>query len=743
MSTNAYTALLHQMILMARDPLIYIAIDEESGSFAPEERTAIRVAKAHALLGTLKLEEALALAMENYRELALLDLPELAAFNIFALIGIFQRLGDHQAVKNYSDETMQLIGKNSPADVSLLVKCVQMTQTYLNFGTVQDALELISEKLDKAEHPYCRTSVLRCLGQICNLSGEQETALSYLSAAYDVASQNQISIYSLQICIEMVSICSQLGKFEIAERFYNISTGLIDQLRIPAYKVDLNYNYGIMKNLQKDHHASVLFFKQSLEALAENKVILPLTQFDIYNKLSNALNDLGESKQALEYQLEAEKLISETGTDEMKMEISSSIALSMIALKQWDEAISRLNAASDFYREHNRPLQLIRVTRLIAHYHEQRGDFVHAYAAMTKVDELNTSFINTLRNSNSHASEQKLKEIMADSKALREKYDNLLLEITRRQAARFIGETKAAKRVIDSAVLAAMHQEASVLIQGESGTGKEVLAQMIHYGSAQKNAPFITVNCAAISPSLFDIDFFGSAAGPLTGIEEERIGYFEQAGTGTLFLDEISEIPLEFQLKLLSVLDTRSFIPVGKANPIPIKCRIVSSTNQDPLEMFKSGKFRMDLLHRLNTLEINIPPLRERIEDVKPLVEKFARDFSRETTKRLPQIKDSFYDRLGSYKFPGNVRELKNIIERIYILYYAPVWTGEILDNIDAFRRNKHLSGSLIDHNIKELDRERIIEALRKTGGKQKTAAKLLNMTESTLCRKIKRYGIK
>ncbi|HOA30282.1 MAG TPA: helix-turn-helix domain-containing protein, partial [Candidatus Cloacimonadota bacterium] len=95
------------------------------------------------------------------------------------------------------------------------------------------------------------------------------------------------------------------------------------------------------------------------------------------------------------------------------------------------------------------------------------------------------------------------------------------------------------------------------------------------------------------------------------------------------------------------------------------------------------------------------------------------------------------------YKFPGNVRELKNIIERIYILYYAPVWTGEILDNIDAFRRNKHLSGSLIDHNIKELDRERIIEALRKTGGKQKTAAKLLNMTESTLCRKIKRYGIK
>ncbi|HQQ67191.1 MAG TPA: sigma 54-interacting transcriptional regulator, partial [Candidatus Cloacimonadota bacterium] len=535
MSTNAYTAMLHQMILMARDPLIYIAIDEDSGSFAPEERAAIRVAKAHALLGVLRLNEALTLALENNRELAMLDLPELTAFNLFALIDTYRRLGDHHSVKNYSEKATQLIGKTTPHDVDLMIKCVKMNLRYHSFDQIRSEAELIGDKLDKAENPYCRTRVLRCLGQIYNLSGKQETALDYLSAAYDVASQNQISILSLQICIEMVGICSQLGKYEIAERFYHLSLELIDQLRIPAYKVDLNYNYGIMKNLQKDHRASVLFFKQSLEALAESEMKLPLTQFDIYNKLSNTLNDLGENKQALEYQLEAEKLINETGTDEMKMEISSNIALSLIALKQWDEAISRLKAASHFYREHNRPLQLIRVTRLIAHYYRQRQDFVRAYAAMIKVDELNTAFLSTLRNSNSHASEQKLIEIMADSKALREKYDNLLLEVTRRQAARFIGETKAAKRVIDSAVLAAMHQEASVLIQGESGTGKEVLAQMIHYSSAQKNAPFITVNCAAISPSLFDIDFFGSAAGPLTGIEEERIGYFEQAGTGTLF----------------------------------------------------------------------------------------------------------------------------------------------------------------------------------------------------------------
>jgi len=142
-------------------------------------------------------------------------------------------------------------------------------------------------------------------------------------------------------------------------------------------------------------------------------------------------------------------------------------------------------------------------------------------------------------------------------------------------------------------------------------------------------------------------------------------------------------------------------------------------------------------------LEISIPPLKERLEDIPVLVEHFARNFARETSKRLPRIRDSFYDRLNSYKFPGNVRELKNIIERIFILFYKPVWTAEILDNIDAFKRSIALRGSLINHNIKDLDKERIIEALQKTGGKQKTAAKLLNMTESTLCRKIKRYKIK
>ncbi len=205
----------------------------------------------------------------------------------------------------------------------------------------------------------------------------------------------------------------------------------------------------------------------------------------------------------------------------------------------------------------------------------------------------------------------------------------------------------------------------------------------------------------------------------------------------------MTEIPPEFQQKLLSALDTKSFIPVGNTLPRPIRCRIISSTGQDLIELFKESRFRIDLLHRLNTLEIKVPTLKERAEDIPMLVDVFVREYARETTKRVPTIKEGFYERLRGYDYPGNVRELKNIIERIFILYYEEQWTADILDNIYAFSRAGQLKGNLLQHDIQDLDKERIIEALKKTNGKQKTAAKLLSMTESTLCRKIKRYGIK
>lgn len=743
MYIDIYTAALHQLILMSRDPLIYLAIDEDSSGFNAAELMALRIAKAHALFSTFQLDGALKLALANHQQLQEMQLPSCVGLNLTVIIGIYAKLGDNFSMQSYTQEASQFVDQDSPTELVMLLKCAKAMVAHRILEKTQEYLELMIASLEKVEHPFCRTNILRCIAKSYALGHQCDLALNYLSAAYDVAAQNKISIHMLGISIEMLSVCAHLGKYETAERFYNMALGLIEQLRLPAFKVELNFSYGCMRELQEDYRSAVLFYKQSLDAIAENKLTIPIMQYRAYSKLAHSMNALGEDENALAYQLEAEKLIGDVSTPESRADLSADIAISLMGLQRWDEAIFRLKAAAQFFKKHDKTDKHIRTIRSIAQYYHKRQDYLRAFATLQKLDQLNQEYISKLLERHSKTAEHKLEEIMADTKALRSKYDKLLIEVSKRQSARFTGESKAAKRVIDSAVLAAMHHEASVLIQGESGTGKAVLAQMIHYSSPQKYHPFITVNCASISQSLFEIEFFGSAPGPLTGSTEERKGCFEQAGEGTLFLSEISELPQDFQLKLLSVLDSKAYTPVGKTQALPIRCRIISSTNQDPLEMFKSSQFRLDLLHRLNALEITVPPLRERLEDIPLLVESFARDFSRESTKRLPQIKTAFYDRLAGYEFPGNVRELRNIIERIFILYYAPVWTADILENIDAFKRDKHLRGSLIDHNIKDLDKERIIEALRKTGGKQKTAALLLGMTESTLCRKIQRYKIK
>ncbi|MDI3504102.1 MAG: hypothetical protein PWP64_1038 [Candidatus Cloacimonadota bacterium] len=743
MDIDLLNSVLHQYLLMSRDPVIYLSINETDSGFSKMEILAIRISKAKALLSVFNVDAALEKALQLNQELKERSLIDLEMLNLLTIIKACALKGDYQSQKSFTDEAYIRVKKSKNEIIRLLVKAENISTFYQKMNDVEAQVEEIASSIAKADDPYFRYSLLAWLGSIYTALHKYDLALNYQSAAYDLSAQYQLSLCSLELCMDIVANCANLHRYEVAENFYELAQRLIAQLRLPIFEVKLNYNYGILKTSEKDYQAAVLFYQKSLAALKASELDLSQIQFDIYNNLATALNNLNQGREALQYQLQAEKLIQGKNLGAMQVNLSTNIALSMISLKRWDEALDRLKKAAQYYKQHHKLEQEIQVTRALGYYYQVRQDYLRGFAVLNKLDELNQRYITQIQQSQSHLSDQKLKEIMADSKTIRAKYEELLNEISKRQATRFTGKSQAARRVIDSAVYASMHRDASVLIRGESGTGKEMVAQMIHYSSPDKNQPFVLANCAAISASLFEIDFCGAAAGEQTGINKDRKGFFEQAAEGTLFIDDIYDIPLDFQAKLLHAIDTKTYTPLGKDMPRDIKCRIIAATNHDTLQMLEEGKFRLDLLHRLNTLEIFIPPLRERLEDIPQLVEIFARNFARETSKRLPQIRDSFYERLSTYRFPGNVRELKNIVERIFILYYEPVWTAAILDNIDAFKRDKHLRGSLIEHNIKDLDKQRIIEALQKTDGKQKTAAKLLNMSESTLCRRIKRYKIK
>nr|HPI87508.1 sigma-54 dependent transcriptional regulator [Bacteroidales bacterium] len=293
--------------------------------------------------------------------------------------------------------------------------------------------------------------------------------------------------------------------------------------------------------------------------------------------------------------------------------------------------------------------------------------------------------------------------------------------------------------VFEKAVTAARYPDANVLITGESGTGKENIARIIHYSSDRKDHTFFAVNSSAITDSLLESEFFGHKKGSFTGAINDKMGYFEVCHEGTLFLDEIADMPLNLQAKLLRAAEEKVITRIGDTKPIQTNFRIISATNHDINEMVREKKFRLDLLHRLNTVHIHIPPLRERREDIKPLLMHFAQEYAVRFNKPDFKITKEVIDALMKYDFPGNVRELKNMTERAFILcrgneftcYDFPVSTQPMIA--------ENTSGTF---NMKNLEQELVRDALKHCNYNQKAAANMLGITRDALIRKMKKYNI-
>ena len=308
-----------------------------------------------------------------------------------------------------------------------------------------------------------------------------------------------------------------------------------------------------------------------------------------------------------------------------------------------------------------------------------------------------------------------------------------------------ISESPNMASVINIAVRVA-ESKATVLITGESGTGKEVIAKSIHYLSSRKDNPFVAVNIPALSATLIESELFGHEKGSFTGADKMSKGRFELADKGTIFLDEIGDIPLATQIKLLRVLQEQQIERVGSAEGINIDTRIIAATNQNLDKKIKDGTFREDLFYRLNIVSINIPPLRERKEDIIPLIEFFIKKYSEENHKKDIEISKEALDRLLKYNYPGNVRELENIIERAVVLSRRNVVSVDDLpfgvkDLVEDERLDDLTSGTLSEQ-VEALEKKMIYNALKKTNGNQTQAGKLLGLTERNLRYKLNKYNI-
>jgi formate hydrogenlyase transcriptional activator len=283
--------------------------------------------------------------------------------------------------------------------------------------------------------------------------------------------------------------------------------------------------------------------------------------------------------------------------------------------------------------------------------------------------------------------------------------------------------------------------DSAVLIHGETGTGKEIVAGAIHEESPRKLRPFVTVNCAAMPGGLLESELFGHERGAFTGALTQTIGRFQLADTGTLFLDEIGDMPLELQPKLLRVLQEQEFERLGSARTIRVDVRVVAATNQDLLQMVQEGRFRADLFYRLNVFPIALPPLRERVEDIPLLVRHFVHKFACRMHKEAGQISDQAMEGLQRYDWPGNIRELQNVIERAIIMSSGPDLHLPQLQFEHAAKSKRPLFIRTLD----EAARAHILNTLSQTGGVvggRNGAAARLGLARTTLIYRMRKLGI-
>ena len=314
----------------------------------------------------------------------------------------------------------------------------------------------------------------------------------------------------------------------------------------------------------------------------------------------------------------------------------------------------------------------------------------------------------------------------------------------RHEAGEIIGESEIIRKLISICKQIAQ-SDSAVLIQGESGTGKELFAHLIHSESPRAHQPFVTIHMSALTETLLASELFGHERGAFTGAAERKIGRFERAHGGTLFLDEVAEIPESMQIKLLRVLQSGEFERVGSTKTLRADVRLVCATNKNLKEQVEAGKFREDLFYRINVILLEIPPLRERPEDIPLLIKHYLKFFSERNRKAIDKISPEALQLLTKYEWPGNIRELKNIIERLVVLSRLNVLTAEhIPDDIKGNKKmlTKSSSTGKAVNTLQEMEEEMIRKTLLDLSHNKSVAAKKLGISRRTLYRKMEEYKI-
>jgi len=667
---------------------------------------------------------------------------ELSKANLFQYFGYFFWMKNENEISiKYFNDSLDIA--NASGDTKAIPR------RYTNLGFLYETIG----DLDKAEYFYLEGLEF----------GKKYNSQTILKLSYDAMGRLNLARNNIQKAIEYFK--ESLSFFDLENNLDKVSVTsnlAACYLKINKEEKALKLYKSILNKWLKESN-KLLYYSIlgdsavcyiNLEKYEEaEKILLTTIEFSLKNNISenivpNYLNlasiylHKNEHNKSLSYLQKAEKL-SDKEDKRSKSTIFRMKGKIYQTKKEYLKAINFFEKSYNLDKKMKNKIKMGNNLLSIVECYEKTENYKKSLEILKKYNQVKQEYFDEEK--------KRIKEITANPLIgignnkhyiFRENNSLVSRELSHKIGMPFIGKSPVMLKIINQAILMAGNPNASVLIRGESGTGKEIMAKLIHYSSPRERGPFIPINSASFTKGISQSALFGHKKGSFTGAIEKRVGYFEAANNGTIFFDEIGDMPLDIQSQLLRVLEEKEIHPIGYNQTIKINFRMITATNIDIYKLVEENKFRFDFLNRINTLELQIPSLRERKEDIPILIDYYLNDLSNKLKIKKPKISRSAIKNLCDYNYPGNIRELKNIIEKLVMFS-----DDKTIESDDVFlAQNNQVqcceNNNYTSLNLEENEIKLIIAALKETNNVKNKAAKLLGITPFSLLRRLKKYNL-
>ncbi len=587
------------------------------------------------------------------------------------------------------------------------------------------------------------------MGATFYVSGKFEESASNLFSALEIYDKNKKQLEKPKYSLEneryadtlkfLGLIHIEFKQFEKSRKYLLLSLELSEKMNnlTGISNILNNLGYSYMKEKKGDIQQSLKYYKRAFDIAEKLDSKERMTLF--LNNIGSVYEQLQQPEKALQFYKKALAIVEAGNFVRYKAGFLSHIGSTYFRMENYEQAIDYVKQSLEYSHQQNIPKQISESYKLLCAIYEKQQNYKIALEYHKQYFELEKKLLNKEMVGKVTGLQNRYEESSKKIIDLKNRCSLVSKALKKSIQTEFIGTSQKIKKVMEMAMTAANYPDTNVLILGESGTGKEIIANIIHYASIRKSHLIVAVNMGSIPATLAESEFFGYLKGSFTGAVSDKIGFVELADEGTLFLDEIADTPASLQTTFLRVLENKRIRKIGEKKEKQINFRVIAATNKDINDLVEKTHFRLDLLYRINTIEIKIPPLRERPEDIKPLVEFYIRELSQTLKIPIPKIDFAVFDKLQGYSFPGNVRELKNMVERALILSDDGILKPEYFSLKDEKGPEKIIERAFQPRTIQEMENKMIADTMKETNNNQTKTAKILGISFSTLKRKLKK----